>query len=131
MYDVGPNGVPLPFLSFRTWVPLGPDKLEFCMWVMAAKGASEEYRDSMRRATAFTRGASGIIEIDDAEVWPGQTTGSRGYIAGQTTLKYWALSEDSKPEGWPGGGRVHAGFSRDDTQWNWWQAYFDCMDQRA
>jgi nitrite reductase/ring-hydroxylating ferredoxin subunit len=131
MYDPAPQGAPLPFLSFRTWVPLGPDKLEFCMWVLCAKGASEAYRDSVRRSTSFTRGASGIIEIDDAAVWPEQTSGSQGYIGRQTTLKYWALSGDTEPEGWPGGGRVHAGFSRDDPQWNWWQAYFDRMEQRA
>jgi phenylpropionate dioxygenase-like ring-hydroxylating dioxygenase large terminal subunit len=131
MHDVGPERMPLPFLSFRTWVPLGPEKLEFCMWVLVAKGASEEYRSSMRRSTAFTHGASGIIEIDDAEVWPGQTSSSRGHIGGGETLKYLGMSGVTAAEDWPGGGQVHAGFSRDDTQWNWWQAYFDHLEQKA
>jgi phenylpropionate dioxygenase-like ring-hydroxylating dioxygenase large terminal subunit len=131
MYDPGPDRVPVPFLSIRTFVPLGPEKLEFCMWVLVARGASEEYRDAVRRATSFMRGAGGVIEGDDAEVWPGQTSGSRGEIAGQTTLKYWALSGTAQREDWPGGGAVHAGFSRDDTQWNWWQAYFDRLERIA
>lgn len=125
MYNPMHDGVPYPFLSFRTYVPRGPDKFEFCMWVLAAKGASEEYRDTMRRSTSFMQGAAGFIEGDDAEVWPGQTAGSRGFIGRQETLKYWAMTGDHKPEGWPGAGHVHAGFSRDDPQWNWWQRYFD------
>jgi hypothetical protein len=79
----------------------------------------------MRRSTSFAQGASGFIEADDAEVWPGQTSAARGYIARQVTMKYWALSGDGKPANWPGGGQVHTGFSRDDPQWNWWQRYFD------
>jgi phenylpropionate dioxygenase-like ring-hydroxylating dioxygenase large terminal subunit len=125
------NGVPAPFLSFRTYLPLGPDKFEFCMWVLVAKGASEEYRDLMRRSTSFMQGASGFIEGDDAEVWPGQTSASRGYIGRQGTLKYWTLTGEHKPEGWPGEGNVHAGFSRDDPQWNWWQRYFDRLEEKV
>ena len=131
MYNPGPDRTLLPFMSFRTYVPLGPDKFEFCMWVLVAKGASAEYRKLVRRSTSFMQGAAGFIEGDDAEVWPGQTTASHGFIARQTTLKYWALSGDSHPEGWPGNGHVHTGFARDDTQWNWWQAYFDRMEQKA
>jgi phenylpropionate dioxygenase-like ring-hydroxylating dioxygenase large terminal subunit len=131
MYNPGPDQSLLPFMSFRSYVPIGPDKFEFCMWVLVAKGASEEYRRTVRRSTSFMQGASGFIESDDAEVWPAQTMAAQGHVAGQTTLKYWALSGDSRPEGWPGGGRVHTGFARDDTQWNWWQAYFDRMEQKV
>jgi len=129
MYDPTPDGPPLPFLSFRTWIPRGPDKLEFCMWVLVAKGASEEYRSKVRRTTSFMRGAAGVIEVDDAAVWPEQTQGSQGYISSQSTLKYSALSGVSRPEKWPVGGLVHEGFSRDDTQWCWWQSYFNLMEK--
>jgi nitrite reductase/ring-hydroxylating ferredoxin subunit len=131
MYGPLSDGSPAPFLSFRTYVPVGVDRFEFCMWVLVARGANEEYRESVRRATSFTQGASGIVEGDDGEVWPGQTAGSRGYIARQSTLKYWALAGDHPPEGWPGGGHVHMPFSKDDSQWHWWSRYFDLMTNRA
>ena len=28
---------------------------------------------------------------------------------------------------WPGPGRVYSGFSKDDTQWDWWQAWLAMM----
>jgi hypothetical protein len=39
------------------------------------------------------------------------------------TMKYQALRGESKPGWWPGGGYVSEGFSRDDSQWNWWLRY--------
>ena len=131
MYNPMYNGMPAPFLSFRTYVPIGPDKFEFYMWVLVAKGASEEYRDLMRRSTSFMQGAAGFIEGDDAEVWPGQTSAARGYVTRQQTLKYWAMTGDTKPESLPGEGQVHVGFSRDDPQWNWWKVYFDRLEAKV
>jgi hypothetical protein len=123
-----PDGL-APFLSFRTYVPVGIDKFEFCMWVLVAKGASEAYREEVRRGTSFNQGAAGFIEGDDGAVWPGQHSASRGYVTRKSlTYKYWSLTGEHRPDAWIGGGRVHAGFSRDDPQWNWWQRYFDRLE---
>jgi nitrite reductase/ring-hydroxylating ferredoxin subunit len=115
------------FLSVRTHVPLGVDKFEFCMWVLVARDAPEELREQIRRNTSTSQGASGFVEGDDAEVWPGLTASARGYIGRQNTMKYWALAGSHPPEGWPGGGNVHTGFSMDDPQWFWWSRYFDYL----
>jgi len=132
MFNPLADGFPAPFLSFRTYLPAGPDKFEFCMWVLVAKGASQEYRDLMMRSTSFSQGAGGFIEGDDGAVWPGQSIASRGHITRKRlTYKYWSLTGDHKPEGWLGGGHVHAGFSRDDPQWNWWQRYFDRLEGKV
>tara|TARA_R110000772_G_scaffold73034_11_gene159048 strand:+ start:5403 stop:6776 length:1374 start_codon:yes stop_codon:yes gene_type:complete len=115
------------FCSLRTYVPLGMDKFEFTMWMMVSKDASEELRDHVRRTGSFMQGASGFVEGDDAEVWPGTTTGAVGYIGRQNTMKYWPMSGHNPPENWPGAGNVHTGLAMDDTQWAWWQHYFDCL----
>ena len=48
--------------------------------------------------------------------------GSRG------TLKYQAITgEHTKPADWPGPGHVYDGFTKDDTQWNWWLYYRELM----
>jgi phenylpropionate dioxygenase-like ring-hydroxylating dioxygenase large terminal subunit len=116
-----------PFMSFRVFAPLGPDKFEFTMWVLAGKNATEEYLERTRRATSFTNGAAGFVEGDDSEVWPGQTLASKGVIARETKMKYWAQAGHQPPAGWPEGGRVNDGFWKDDSQWSWWSRYFDFM----
>ena len=130
-YNPLPDGRPAPFISFRTYVPVGVDKFEFCMWVLVARDADEEYREQVRLATSFTQGAAGFIEGDDGEIWPGQYQGSKGFIARQSTMKYWALAGNHPPEGWPGGGNVHTPFSKDDSQWAWWTRYFELMSGKA
>ena len=134
MYNPLSDGFPAPYLSFRTYLPAGPDKFEFCMWVLVAKGASEEYRHLVRRTTAFTQGAGGFIEGDDGAAWPSQTSASRGYMARKTlSYKYWSMTGEHTPEDWPEamGGHIHGGFSRDDPQWNWWQRYFDRLEGKV
>jgi nitrite reductase/ring-hydroxylating ferredoxin subunit len=117
-----------PYLSFRTYAPLGVDKFEFTMWTLVARDASREYRDELKKTLSFGQGAAGFVEQDDGEVWPGIASSSRGYIGRQTSLKYWALAGDHPPENWPGAGSVHTGISKDDPQWVWWQRYFKEMN---
>jgi nitrite reductase/ring-hydroxylating ferredoxin subunit len=119
------------FVSIRTFVPSGPEKFEFCMWVLVPKGCSEEYRELARRSTSFTQGAAGFIEGDDGEVWPGVTSAAKGYITRQTTTQYRARTGHNPPDQWPGPGNVHIGFCRDDAQWNWWEAYFNHLNQKS
>jgi hypothetical protein len=52
----------------------------------------------------------------------------------QGTIKYGALiGEDASFEGiwddgpWPGGGHVYPGFTKDDSQWQWWLRWRDFM----
>jgi phenylpropionate dioxygenase-like ring-hydroxylating dioxygenase large terminal subunit len=122
-----PDLSPGPFLSFRTYTPLGPDKFEFTMWVLVGRDADDAYRERVRRATSFSQGAAGFVEGDDSEVWPGQTLASRGHVARRTTMKYWAQAGHHPPKDWPGEGRVNDGFWKDDSQWAWWSRYFDLM----
>src|SRR3546814_11344473 len=70
-------------------------------------------------------GTSGIIEQDDADTWPQIMRNARGAVSKGMTLKYQALSGHHKPEGWYGEGRVYPGFTKDDTQWDWWMAYYN------
>lgn len=116
------------FCSLRTYVPLGMDKFEFTMWMLVSRDAPEELRDRVRRTGSFMQGASGFVEGDDAEVWPGTTHGAVGFIGRQNTMKYWPISGHNPPEGWVGGASVHTGLAMDDTQWAWWQHYFSCLN---
>lgn len=124
-----PDGTLTSFLSLRTYVPHGVDQFEFVMWVLAEKGSSDTFRENMLRVTSLAQGAAGFVEQDDAEVWPSASAGGRGFIGRQNTLKYLASSEHQPPPDWPGGGIVATDFSRDDSQWLWWNRYFDFLTQ--
>lgn len=121
------DGTPAGFCSVRTYVPLGVDKFEFTMWVLVARDASEETRDLVRRTQSLMQGAGGFVESDDAEVWPSIGQSAKGYISRQNTMKYWLESGHNPPEDWPEHGSIHTGMAKDDTQWKWWQHYFDCF----
>jgi len=126
-----PNGEMTSFFSLRTYVPCGIDKFEFTMWVFAERGTTQEFRDNISRTTSLAQGAAGFVEQDDAEVWPGIAANSKGYIARQNTLKYWAQAPNQPRDDWGGGGHVMTEFSRDDTQWAWWNRYYEFMTEQA
>src|SRR3546814_20374270 len=81
----------------------------------------------MMAVSAYNMGSSGTIEQDDTDTWPHMTRNARGAMGKRQTLKYGALLGENKPDDWPGGGSVYAGFTKDDNQWQWWLAYRDLM----
>lgn len=132
------NSAPLPdgktftsYLSLRVHLPCGPDKFQYVMWSFVAADASEEYCESVRQVASFCQGATGFVEMDDAEVWPGMTHAAAGPIGGANKLRYPFRGKEEKPENWPAGGHVYTGYSSDDTQWGWWSRYFDFLQGQA
>jgi nitrite reductase/ring-hydroxylating ferredoxin subunit len=126
-----PEGEISGVLGFHTFLPKGPEAVEFWHWSLVERGAPPEVKEKMRRMTAQTVGTSGQIEQDDGECWPATTRGARGVYAAEQTLKYQALQGENKPADWPGGGIVSQGFAKDDGQWYWWQRYFDYLTGKA
>ena len=118
-------------LSLHTYNPKGPDHVEFVNYIFAEKGATEEMKRDMLANAVRQTGTSGTIEQDDADTWPHQTRNAKGPMGKRATLKYQALLGENKPEGWPGGGYVYSGFTKDDTQWHWWMYYRELMQKPA
>jgi hypothetical protein len=114
-------------LSLHTYVPKGPDKVEFVNFIFAEKDAPEDVKRDMLQNAIWSTGTSGTIEQDDADTWPQIMRNSRGHMSKTITLKYQALHGHERPEGWVGGGDLYPGFTKDDTQWAWWMAYYNMM----
>lgn len=114
-------------LTLHTYVPRGPDKLEFINYIFAEKDAPEAMKRDMIENAVRQTGTSGTIEQDDSDTWPHMSRSARGAMGRQSTMKYHALLGEKKPAGWPGGGYVYEGFTKDDTQWNWWLYYRQLM----
>jgi len=123
--DGGSSGA----LALHTYVPRGPDKVEFINFIFAEKDAPEQVKRDMLQNAIQQTGTSGIIEQDDADTWPQIMRNSRGTVSKTITLKYQALHGHERPENWYGEGLLYPGFTKDDTQWNWWLAYYDLMAQ--
>src|SRR5271155_425969 len=107
--------------SFR---PYGPGKLALSFNSVLSKEAPAGLaaQGSQMDSLVFA-----MIAVDDNEVYPA-IQGAAGGVLGQAqTLKYNTLAGPSKPEGWPGPGTAYAGTSRDDTQWNFWLRWLECM----
>ena len=114
-------------LVLHTYQPHGPNHFEFTNWMFCEKDAPADMKRRMLAAAIGATGTSGTIEQDDAESWPHMSESARGVMGGQGTLKYQACLGENKPEGWTGPGVVFGGFSKDDTQWLWWQAWLKLM----
>jgi phenylpropionate dioxygenase-like ring-hydroxylating dioxygenase large terminal subunit len=122
--DGGASGA----LALHTYVPKGPDKVEFVNFIFAEKDAPEQVKRDMLQNAVQQSGTSGTIEQDDADTWPQIMRNARGAMGKTMTLKYQAMTGHSIPEGWKGGGNVYPGFTKDDTQWDWWMAYRKLMN---
>jgi phenylpropionate dioxygenase-like ring-hydroxylating dioxygenase large terminal subunit len=114
-------------LGLHSFVPRGPDHFEFYTWFFVEKDAPEDTKQKMLAMSIFYMGSSGTIEQDDSDTWPHMSSNAKGPQGRKQTLKYGALVGENKPQGWPGGGFVYEGFSKDDNQWQWWLAYRDYM----
>ncbi len=117
--DGGASGA----LALHTYNPKGPDAFEFVNYIFAERDAPEDVKRDMLQNAIQQTGTSGVIEQDDADTWPAISRNAHGAVGKTVTLKYQALTGDRKPEGWAGGGFVYDGFTKDDTQWNWWLNY--------
>jgi len=131
IYAPQPNGEILGVTSLHTYVPRGPDKLEFTNWIFAEKDAPQEYKDRVRQVATTMLGTSGMVEQDDSDTWPHQSRNARGPQGRQVTMKYQAICSTPKPASWPGPALVYDGFTKDDTQWNWWLRWNELMNGEA
>ena len=114
-------------LALHTYVPRGPNHLEFMNFIFAEKDAPEAMKRDMMANAIRASGTTGTIEQDDSDTWPHMSRNARGVVGRTQTLKYHALLGQKKPPDWPGGGYVYDGFTKDDTQWNWWLFYRELM----
>jgi hypothetical protein len=127
IYTGRPDGKMSPALALHTYVPRGPGEFEFVNYILAEREAPEEMKAEMFENAVRQSGTSGMIEQDDADTWPQIMRNANGPMGRESTLKYQALGGEKKPDDWPGPGMIYEGFTKDDTQWNWWLNYYRLM----
>jgi len=121
------DGKVMGAMALHAYVPMGPEKLMFMNWILAEKDTPPEVKAQMLRVSCQLLGTSGMVEQDDSDTWPHQTIVAKGAMGQNITLKYQAMYETGKPEGWPGPGHVGSGFTKDDTNWAFWKYWYELM----
>jgi phenylpropionate dioxygenase-like ring-hydroxylating dioxygenase large terminal subunit len=121
------DGSVLGLTSIHTYVPKGPHELEFMNWILSERDAPEAYKQLALENSVRQFGTSGMIEQDDSDTWPHMTQMAKGPMGRQGTMKYQAVCTEPPPANWPGPGLLYSGFTKDDTQWNWWLRWRELM----
>jgi len=126
-----PDGRMSAFITWRVYIPRGPDRFELMSWVLVERDSSAELRECIRLGSLMVFGVSGLAESDDTDMWPTQYKNARGGVGRTQKLRYQAIAdEDVERRDWPGPGPVYRGITKDNSQWNWWLRYRDFMNGR-
>jgi phenylpropionate dioxygenase-like ring-hydroxylating dioxygenase large terminal subunit len=98
---------PCPFITFRTWRPLAPDKTEFMTWFAVERDAPEEYKKKSYEDYIFGHSLAGILEMDDHEIWNNISNNSKSLSARDMRVNYdvGATSREHRKD-WPGPGHI-------------------------
>lgn len=75
-----------PFISIRTWQPLGPGETEVHSWFAVDANAPEEFKLRSYKAYLMCFGSTGMFEQDDVENWVSITSTAAGSMARRLLL---------------------------------------------
>ncbi|EHY91121.1 aromatic-ring-hydroxylating dioxygenase subunit alpha [Saccharomonospora azurea] len=108
----------LPFISIRTWQPVGPDETEVLSWFAVDAEAPEEFKALSYKAYLMCFGSTGMFEQDDVENWVSLTNTAAGAMARRLLLnsRMGLLEDDTEvvpplpPEQFAGPGEAHVGY---------------------
>jgi phenylpropionate dioxygenase-like ring-hydroxylating dioxygenase large terminal subunit len=115
---VGDSEDVLPFISIRTWQPIGPDETEILSWFAVDAEAPEEFKALSYKAYLMCFGSTGMFEQDDVENWVSLTNTAAGTMARRLLLNSrMGLLEDGTKvvapltrEQFAGPGEAHVGY---------------------
>jgi phenylpropionate dioxygenase-like ring-hydroxylating dioxygenase large terminal subunit len=114
---------PVQTARINNYQPRSATTLEVWQLTLISKDAPEEVRETVTKMQSLTV----CMLQDDADAVQSIQHAAIGPRGQAQTMKYGAMLGENRPADWPGPGVVHAGFSRDDTQWNFWLKWFEMM----
>jgi nitrite reductase/ring-hydroxylating ferredoxin subunit len=121
-----PDGSTFMSASVGGFVPRGPDTMELWSVTLLERGAPEPLKDAVRKNGGLY---FAMTTVDDTDSLPSLQRAAAGAMGGAQTMKYDNLLGEQRPADWPGPGHVHAGYSKDDAQWAFWQRWADALGE--
>ena len=109
----------------KTWLPLGPDKIEVLTWTYAEKDMPDELKRRIAVAAQRVFGPAGILESDDIDNFEYITKPNEGLVTrqGRMNLQMGMGTEREDPD-YPG---VLGDFLSEHGQRGFYRAWADCM----
>ena len=109
----------LPFITLRTWQPVGPGETEVLSWFAVDAAAPEEFKALSYKAYLMCFGSTGMFEQDDVENWVSLTSTAAGSMARRLLLnsRMGLLADGTPvtpalgPDQWSGPGESHVGYA--------------------
>lgn len=114
-------------ITARTWLPVAVDRTEILSWVLVEADAPEAVKERTFETTIRGFGIGGLFEEDDAEAWARIQNAA---VKGCGHLSYDSVLGERRPSDWVGPGKVFAGPSRDDNQWEFWLEWARVLGSR-
>ena len=103
-----PNSMPVPFLFFHLWRPLGPERTEVWTWFFVERDAPERFKRESYLAYVRNFGPGGVFEQDDMENFRNITAALGGMLAREGELNYQMGMDVVRPDPqWPGPGDAY------------------------
>jgi hypothetical protein len=108
----------LPFITLRTWQPIGPDETEVLSWFVVDAQAPEKFKALSYKAYLMCFGSTGMFEQDDVENWVSLTNTAAGSMARRLLLNSrMGIKNDGTPvtpaltpQEFSGPGQAHLGY---------------------
>ena len=129
-----PENEPAGTFCLRQWQPRGPGQMEAWNWILAPKGASEEYKERVYEVGTATFSPSGNFEVDDIGIWDGIDDAAGSVFAERaeaTTLFTMGSGEDAAAivdEDWAGPGTAYTeGGMTDENQLDFYRTWHAAM----
>ncbi|MGH7858473.1 MAG: SRPBCC family protein [Candidatus Binatia bacterium] len=111
------------FVQVSAFTPKGPAAFEVNQLTLCKKDLPEEIKATIRRQNMV----SVALLQDDADAVQSIQRAATGVMGQSRTMKYNAILGENRPASWPGPGVVYAGFSKDDTNWDFWQRWYGML----
>jgi hypothetical protein len=122
----------------RQWQPVEPGKMAVWNWIMAPKGASDEYKERVYESGMGTFSLSGNFEADDIGVWRGMDDAAGSVFARKmdtTNVFSMGMGEESAAEEiteWSAPGTIHEpGGVTDANQLDFYRKWLETMQEGA
>ena len=114
----------LPFISIRTWQPIGANETEVYSWFAVDAAAPEQFKKDSYKAYLMCFGSTGMFEQDDVENWVSLTNTAAGSMARQLLLngRMGLLADDTPvvnalpPELFHGPGTAQVGYNENNQR---------------
>jgi len=117
----------VPMMTWRTWNPTGPGRIEITSHFLVEADATEEFAQLSQWSYLRSFGISGTFEQDDAEIWTHIARDAGTFTGGRHRVNYQMGMDLEIDESWPGPGVAQPANFTDANLRNFYGRWLEMM----